>query len=469
MVELTRAQKLLAAKSLAVKAEKEAAALSKHRVEESRRHEISRKKDLALEHKRTHGTKVMAHYVQRQLAAFAIHEAPKPAPKAREAVAATNGRSQSSPAPGADPREEPDPHHRPPRQRPPNAWAKMYELEQKEVQAEELRRRQAAAAAQRQMKASLDVQHGEKLKLAAQDRAEVHAVFLQQQREMAAYQSDQQTALAAKEKKQREDNAEFARMVDEARRRKARQHELELKAELAEVSRTKAALEQDRLRLEHEKHLKALEVERVKLENKALQDQKRAAVAAEQEEDRRVHKQYMERMAEQERQRLEALERTYARQEKRVNMALLNVVSDAEKARLDEERAKRIQAEVDARNAGKEAIKKAREEESNRLQRAALEKQHADRVAALQREKELNYKADKDWIQDTLAAEVQARAKQVKKYAEDKAYRQTLADQMLAEQRKRETTDKWAMNETELVLNAERLRKAGVPVATKPR
>ncbi|EQC28676.1 hypothetical protein, variant [Saprolegnia diclina VS20] len=463
MVELTRAQQLLAAKSLAVKREKQAATASKQQLDDARRVEISRKRDLAVEQKRSHGTKVLAHFVERNLATFAMREPPKAkdaAPGRRQPE-----RSQSSPAPATlDLRHEPDPKHRPARQQPPNAWAKMYALEQIEVQAEEQRRRQAAMAQRADMKRALDAQNSSKRQQVAAEKSVELAHFEQQQRELASYQVLQQKKLVEKEQKQLQDSAEFQRMVDEARQRKARQRNAEIQAELDDVARTKAALEQDRLRLEHQKLLKAKDVERVKLENQKLLDEKRKAALADQEQDRCVHRQYMERLAEQERKRLDALERTYARQEKRVNMALLNVVSDAEKARLDEDRAKRVQADVDARTAAMEAAKRARQEESNKRQREALEKQHADRLLAMKKEKDSSLQADKDWIQDTLAAEVQARAKQAAKHAQDKAYRQQLAQQMLSEQRKRETTDKWAMDATEMVLNAERLRKAGVAV-----
>ncbi|KDO26824.1 hypothetical protein SPRG_08114 [Saprolegnia parasitica CBS 223.65] len=465
MVELTRAQQLLAAKSLAVKREKQAATASKQQLDDARRIEISRKRDLALEHKRSHGTKVLAHYVERNLAAFAMREPPRAKLKDAAPGRRQPERSQSSPAPATiDQRREPDVHHRPPRQQPPNAWAKMYALEQVEVQAEEQRRRQVALAKRADLKRALDAQQSSKLHQVAAAKSVEHAHFEQQQRDLAAYELLQQQKQIEKERKQLQDNADVQRMADEARQRKARQRNAEIQAELDDVARTKAALEQDRLRREHEKLLKAKEVERVKLENQRLLDEKRKAVLADQDLDRLVHKRYMERLAEQERQRVEALERTYARQEKRVNMALLNVVSEAEKARIDEERANRVQADVDARKAAMEAAKKARQEESNQRQRDALEKQHADRVLAMKREKESSLQAEKAWIQDTLAAEVHARAKQAAKHAQDKAYREQLAQQMRSEQRKRETTDKWAMDATEMILNADRLRKAGVPV-----
>ncbi|OQR93561.1 hypothetical protein THRCLA_08417 [Thraustotheca clavata] len=469
MVELSRAQKLLVAKSLAAKREKQSALECKQIADGTRQQELTRKKTIALDQKKSHATKLLLHYVNKDLATFALKSPTKSIKMTKKSKNVPQESIVSTKeAVVNDFRiEEDERYHRPPRPRPVNPWAKMYELEVKEVKEEEQKRRQNHLEKMQQTKQTLNHQHEEKLK----KKAENHKLELEQyrfqQQQLAQYKIDLENAQLAKEKKQKEANADFARMIEEARVRKDKQHQAQVRTELKEVEKAKLALEMERQRLDREKQFKAKEVERVKLENKALQEMKRQALLKEQEDDRRTTKEYQERLAQQERKRLEALEQTYARQEKRVNLALLNVVSEAEKALIDEKRAKKIQAEIEAKEDARYRQKQNQLEESNAIQKLALKKQQDERLQAIKNEIEYNKKADKDWIEDTLAAEMKERAKQAKKHAQDKAYREKLSLQMLNEQKKKETTDKWAMDKTEIILNADRLRKAGIPVKPK--
>ncbi|KAH9087148.1 hypothetical protein Ae201684P_000560 [Aphanomyces euteiches] len=237
-----------------------------------------------------------------------------------------------------------------------------------------------------------------------------------------------------------------------------------MQAELQEVERAKAALDDERHRLEEEKRIKAKQVEQVKIENRKIQDSKRQAKLAEYEYDKKLSKEYQERLAAQERARQEELQKTYERQEKRVNMALLNVVSPEEKARQDEARAAVIQSAQRAKEEAMLEERQRKQREQSFLQGAELRKQQEERRRRQIQEREHAAQLDALVAQDALAAEIAARAKQAKKDAIDREYRAKLAQQMLAEQNLKARDDKWAMSQLEMKLNATTLRKAGVNV-----
>ncbi|RLO04806.1 hypothetical protein DYB28_006055, partial [Aphanomyces astaci] len=172
--------------------------------------------------------------------------------------------------------------------------------------------------------------------------------------------TDQLTQLqAAKEEKQKQMSAEINRMVADAHEKRERQKKAKMQAELRE-----AALEAERLRLEEDKRLKALQVEQVK--NMAtpmgVLVAKRVEKLRLQEYENEMTQAYQKRLAAQELARKADLQKTYERQEKRVSMALLNVVSPEEKVRQDEVRAAVVQA-------AERKKEEARLEEKRRKQR----------------------------------------------------------------------------------------------------
>ncbi|RHY29932.1 hypothetical protein DYB32_005657 [Aphanomyces invadans] len=227
----------------------------------------------------------------------------------------------------------------------------------------------------------------------------------------------------AKEEKQKQTNAEFTRMVAETQQKRERQKKAKLHAELREVDNAKASLEAERLRLEEVKRVKAIQVEQVKIENQKLQDAKRAEKLRMQEYENAMTQEYQKRLAAQEQARKDELQKTYERQEKRVTMALLNVVSPEEKARLDEIRAAAIQAAERKKDEARLEEKRRKQRELDILQGAELRKQQEDKRKRLEAERQAAAHIDAIGAQDALAAEMAARAKQAKKDAMDREYR----------------------------------------------
>ncbi|RHY74231.1 hypothetical protein DYB30_001126 [Aphanomyces astaci] len=244
--------------------------------------------------------------------------------------------------------------------------------------------------------------------------------FEQQQLELTKYK-DQLTQLqAAKEEKQKQMSAEINRMVADAHEKRERQKKAKMQAELRE-----AALEAERLRLEEDKRLKALQVEQVK--NMAtpmgVLVAKRVEKLRLQEYENEMTQAYQKRLAAQELARKADLQKTYERQEKRVSMALLNVVSPEEKARQDEVRAAVVQAAERKKEEARLEEKRRKQRQLDAEQGQELRKQQEEKRNRLEAERQAAAHIDAMGAQDALAAEMAARVKQAKKDAIDREYR----------------------------------------------
>ncbi len=221
-------------------------------------------------------------------------------------------------------------------------------------------------------------------------------------------------------------------------------------------------MDSERVQADEAKLRQAKEMERLKLENKKLLEMKQNAKRKEQREDLELNEAYKARLAAQEAARLTALAKTYERQEKRVNLALLNVITPEEKARQDEQRAMLIQAEEAEKAERRSREKQERQKAADMAQAAALKAQQHERKKAMEAERVNAAKLDAAWAANVHAAEVEALKKQAAKESSDHAYRKQLAMQMAAEVEKKENTDKWSMDKIEMQLNAARLKKAGM-------
>ncbi|KAG9415139.1 hypothetical protein AC1031_008564 [Aphanomyces cochlioides] len=467
MLNLTAQQKALVANARARKEGKALAVKLKEQAEADRRQHLTEKRAKALQNQKHVDNKLAVHYIKKELAKYAFGDDYK---KKRH----RGGKASTVPLIPTRPPEAPkserieqaldDEIRRPPRYRAPNAWAKLYELEEQEVKLEKEHKLRASMDNKQQARLYLKQQEEEKQRQRQLEIERDMKYFERQQRDLDRHKEEIKQKQIAKEEKQRQMNAEFNRMVEETREKRERQRRLKMHAELQEVERAKAALDDERHRLEEEKRIKAKQVEQVKIENQKIQDSKRQAKLAEYEYDKKLSKEYQERLAAQERARQEELQKTYERQEKRVNMALLNVVSPEEKARQDEARAAVIQFAQRAKEEAMLEERQRKQREQNMLQGAELRKQQEERRRRQIQEREHAAQIDALVAQDALAAEMAARAKQAKKDAIDREYRAKLAQQMLAEQNHKARDDKWAMSQLEMKLNATTLRKAGVNV-----
>ncbi|CAK4104980.1 unnamed protein product [Aphanomyces euteiches] len=425
MLNLTAQQKALVANARARKEGKALTVKLKEQAEADRRQHLMEKRAKALQNQKHVDNKLAVHYIKKELAKYAFGDDYK---KKRH----RGGRAST-----------------------------LYELEEQEVKLEKEQKLRASMDNKQQARLYLKRQEEEKQRQRQLEMESEMKYFERQQRDLDRHKEEIKQKQIAKEEKQRQMNAEFNRMVEETREKRERQRRLKMQAELQEVERAKAALDDERHRLEEEKRIKAKQVEQVKIENRKIQDSKRQAKLAEYEYDKKLSKEYQERLAAQERARQEELQKTYERQEKRVNMALLNVVSPEEKARQDEARAAVIQSAQRAKEEAMLEERQRKQREQSFLQGAELRKQQEERRRRQIQEREHAAQLDALVAQDALAAEIAARAKQAKKDAIDREYRAKLAQQMLAEQNLKARDDKWAMSQLEMKLNATTLRKAG--------
>ncbi|ETV71653.1 hypothetical protein, variant [Aphanomyces astaci] len=472
MADLTNAQRQLVANA---RARKQGRALSlklKDQAEAERHQHLADKRQKAQQNQKPAvDNKLAIRYVTKDLAQYALHSDWKKkrhrkdktrASTVPDAKSAGGGNSNQQPNRGAElDIDEDNPQRRPPRYRPPNAWAKLYELEVQEVEKEKVAKRNAVVNSMHVVRSCLMQQEEEKQRRRQQEAERSAKYFEQQQLELTKYK-DQLTQLqAAKEEKQKQMSAEINRMVADAHEKRERQKKAKMQAELREVDRAKAALEAERLRLEEDKRLKALQVEQVKVENQKLQDAKRVEKLRLQEYENEMTQAYQKRLAAQELARKADLQKTYERQEKRVSMALLNVVSPEEKARQDEVRAAVVQAAERKKEEARLEEKRRKQRQLDAEQGQELRKQQEEKRNRLEAERQAAAHIDAMGAQDALAAEMAARVKQAKKDAIDREYRTKLAQQMTAEYQRKATMDKWSMSHIEMKLNSTTLKKAG--------
>ncbi|ETW01507.1 hypothetical protein H310_06171 [Aphanomyces invadans] len=473
MAELTNAQRQLVANA---RARKEGKALSeklKEQAEAERHDHLASKKRLAQQRQKPPlDNKLAIRFVKQDLAQFALHKDwkkkrhRKDKTRASTVPDATSGGTSNQPDRDALDWDDDSAHRRPPRYRPPNAWAKLYEVDAQEVEREKQDKRNAAINAMHENRMHLMHQEAEKQRRRQIEAEHSAKYFEQQEQELAKYKEQVKQMQIAKEEKQKQTNAEFTRMVAETQQKRERQKKAKMHAELREVDNAKASLEAERLRLEEVKRVKAIQVEQVKIENQKLQDAKRAEKLRMQEHENAMTQEYQKRLAAQEQARKDELQKTYERQEKRVTMALLNVVSPEEKARLDEIRAAAIQAAERNKDEARLEEKRRKQRELDILQGAELRKQQEDKRKRLEAERQAAAHIDAIGAQDALAAEMAARAKQAKKDAMDREYRAKLAQQMAAEHHRKVTADKWSV----VILSVSwRMHRLHVWIALTPR
>ncbi|RQM18911.1 hypothetical protein B5M09_007677 [Aphanomyces astaci] len=277
-------------------------------------------------------------------------------------------------------------------------------------------------------------QEEEKQRRRQQEAERSAKYFEQQQLELTKYK-DQLTQLqAAKEEKQKQMSAEINRMVADAHEKRERQKKAKMQAELREVDRAKAKTIHTTLNMATPMGvLVAKRVEKLRL----------------QEYENEMTQAYQKRLAAQELARKADLQKTYERQEKRVSMALLNVVSPEEKARQDEVRAAVVQAAERKKEEARLEEKRRKQRQLDAEQGQELRKQQEEKRNRLEAERQAAAHIDAMGAQDALAAEMAARVKQAKKDAIDREYRTRKA-----------TMDKWSMSHIEMKLNSTTLKKA---------
>ncbi|POM65342.1 hypothetical protein PHPALM_18955, partial [Phytophthora palmivora] len=288
---------------------------------------------------------------------------------------------------------------RPPREQPPNLWvpvnmislhltnhmrltksaSQIFELEAAEIQQakEETERKRLAAAAK--YREQLAQQEADKYRQRLDERAEADAY--------ARAQAAQQAAWREQEKIKEQQHQD--QVVLEAQRW---QQDLRAQAEVLRVAQEtkerneRRVLERFRLLDEEEKRRKAerkaanmQEVVRVKQVNAQQLELKRQAVLRNQQEDVELQRAYEKKLEVQEAARRAELDAILIKQNQKVKLALLNVMSAEEKAREDEQRALAVQAAMRAREVELLQQKERKKREAARAQVQALMSQKEEK------------------------------------------------------------------------------------------
>ncbi|DAZ95246.1 TPA: hypothetical protein N0F65_002358 [Lagenidium giganteum] len=358
------------------------------------------------------------------------------------------------------------PVRRPPRQRPPNVWATIYEHEEAEVKqtrVEEHRQRLAAAA---QFREQLAQQEAEKNVKRQNDRHVAASYAEMQARQVAEWRSAEQAKLARKhnamveESKRCQLEMQVAHEQHVAQQRKKEQHELRV------LERYKKAMEDEKRLKEAKKQAHREQMQLVALDNERQLAFKRAERLKEQEEEKELQKAYERKLELQEQARQAELAAILEKQSQKVKLALLNVKSAEEKAKEDEERAAAIQAQVRQREEQERLRRERRKKEIVAKQVQALAEQRAERreQRALAIKEEDEYaRAFKQDYQHWLKQEGD---KQMRVKQRSHAYQQLVLQQMDADSERKANADKYGMSATEMDLNAALLHKVGLP--TRP-
>lgn len=146
----------------------------------------------------------------------------------------------------------------------------------------------------------------------------------------------------AKAEKHAAEARDFHQILASKQQERAIARTMKIKFETQEVLRVKSRMREEAERLEAQKLNLARRQAEMKRENAQVLERKARAREKLRQEELRLNREYVARLEKQEQERTQALENTYALQEMRVNVALLNVKSDAEIAAEDALRAAQV-------------------------------------------------------------------------------------------------------------------------------
>ncbi|KAH9087263.1 hypothetical protein Ae201684P_000674 [Aphanomyces euteiches] len=184
MLNLTAQQKALVANARARKEGKALTVKLKEQAEADRRQHLMEKRAKALQNQKHVDNKLAVHYIKKELAKYAFGDDYK---KKRH----RGGRASTVPLIPTRPPEAPkserieqaldDEIRRPPRYRAPNAWAKLYELEEQEVKLEK----------EQKLRASMDNKQQARLYLKRQEEEKQRQRQLEMESEMKYFERQQ--------------------------------------------------------------------------------------------------------------------------------------------------------------------------------------------------------------------------------------------------------------------------------------
>jgi len=254
-------------------------------------------------------------------------------------------------------------------------WAQLTKKDVERHRVDEEMRLKARKEKMKRQRQVLDAQLAEAAKqreLQKQRDQEAEQEALHQQemwRREAAGARERQQQLIAREREKREAEHRVAQ------ERKERAERLRQEVELTEVAKIRAEMADDDKR-QREKRMKVQDdIRRFMAFNQEQKAQKVAQRAEEAQLDKELHQQYLSRLEKQEQERKEALRKMYDKQQRTVKMGEHIQKGEAERLAEDERRAEEEQRKV---------LQRVSEEERKRRKRAEDEKQRVRECLAAQ-------------------------------------------------------------------------------------
>lgn len=351
---------------------------------------------------------------------------------------------------------------RPPRPQKINLWKEVYRADQEKLKQEEIEARRNFQKQSEETQRYLQQQADYKKKMLEKEKAEAMAYHFQKEEELKKWKAEQKRLEKQREEKNKREKMIFRQVLIEKKQQRDLEKQMKVKAELKEVERAKNILAMEARELAEQKLIAAEKVERVKEENARMLEYKRQQRQKIVEEEKKMTEQYKAKLLRQEAEREEGLRKTYELQEKKVNLALLEVKSDAQIAAEDQARARIIQERHAKEEEEKYQAKQRARREANAAQVRALKvQQEHQRLRAIELAKENDIQAS-IWAKDTAAAKKQAEQKARAVRAKNWQHRGEIEKQIALDRERKANEDKYGMSELEMKINTQLLNTAGV-------
>eukprot|EP00741_Cyanophora_paradoxa_P006320 tig00000980_g6127.t1 len=301
-------------------------------------------------------------------------------------------------------------------------------------------------------KRELDRQIAEKKQREARSKHEDYAYSSKEDQELELWRQDEkrrQEELRLKHFHEREERERQMRDV-EARRKRELQDRIQDEERMIRDYQEQMKLDKD-MQARQKREL-AKQMDRLKAENEKAKMLRTKILEEEREMDKMFMRKYEETEVKKERQRLADLEELKKKMQGIERIAMLTFQSQEEKARMDEERARKVQEEHDRAAAEEEAARQRRLRESNLQTLETLKKQLEEKHARTTEESKIEIHQAEIFKHEYEVAESRERKMAEERRLAARKHQQAIMDQ-IAEQRRRKMNEGRMMTDTERKLN----------------
>lgn len=361
-------------------------------------------------------------------------------------------------------------YKRPPRQIQPNIWASIYKKDAEKMMKEKKVKRKLRVQNIKEFRSFLQQQINQKENEREKARKDDYLFACEQNNQLKKWKEKEKYEEKLKTEKNTEEALRFRKLLAEKRNQRELHKKMKIKSEMKEVMRIKDLINDEKDRIEKMKILEAKRHKKVAEENIKLLQLKKIQKEKILQEEQLFNRQYIAKLKRQDEARKKELEETYKLQEMRVNLALLNVKSDSEIAKEDEERARRVQERLN-----QEEKLKIERNERNRKQRIQeqiigleMQKEYQKKMR-IEKKNEDNRQAIL-WKKDCINAQKEEELKIKLRLENNVKHRKELEKQMKKDQINRINKDMYGMDALEMKMNQKIIREFDIkmPVDGNP-